>query len=145
MKRTSRFKNTNWEERVLHDEKIEVSMQNIDNNPDAIYEMVVHENHGESKEFSVFFDDDDTERPQKLFKVHYNETAPVHSAMRDAMFSPGDTVEVNYRVDQDSRWGWWTATIKETTEKGYIVEFPDKTFGEEEVSWNLVRKQTFFL
>lgn len=150
MKRTrvSRFKNTKYtqypQQYLYPDDRVEVLMDTIDDNPDAIYEVVIHDFDDEKRELSVFFEDD-PERPQKLHKVSYDSIAPVHSAIRDARFSPGDTVEVKYRVDDESPYGWWIATIKECLplSEGYIVAFPPDQ-EELEVKWNQVRSQTFF-
>ena len=130
----------------LHeDHTVEVHVGEIDG-VDAIYEMVVHKIDEENRTVEVFFWDDPK---QELHTVTFMQIAPVRSPLRNITFKRGETVEVKYRVDDSSPWGWWIGTISDiiyftdsTKVEQYEIEFPD---GEKiQVGRHLVRRNSFY-
>lgn len=120
---------------------------------DAIYEMIVHSVNKTQRTLQVFFEDDGQ---QKLYTVPFKGIAPLRSPLRSAVFSPGSNVEVRYRIDVDSPWGWWPAKIQKTVydenmetphggPTGYIVTFPPTHSPElvEQVPYYFVRSESF--
>lgn len=94
--------------------RVEVHMfflKNPDIPDDVIYEMIVHSVDKSRRVLQVFFEDDSQ---QTLYTVPFKAIAPIRSPMRGSQFSPGTNVEVRYRIDADSPWGWWPARILET-------------------------------
>ena len=121
---------------LFPDAKIEVYQYEL-NGTFSAYEMVVHEI--ESDVVQVFYHDD----PETiLYSVSKMFIAPITYRIKDAMYGVGENVEVYYRVDDESPWGWWSAVIVEIHEDSYTVKYMDGDV-QDKVSKIDVRKAVF--
>jgi len=121
---------------LFMDVKIEVYQYEL-NGTYSAYEMVVHEI--DQDVVQVFYHDD----PKAiLYPVSKMCIAPITYRIKDALYGVGENIEVYYRVDDESPWGWWSATILEIKEDTYKVQYAG-TKEQDEVSKIDVRKAIF--
>lgn len=105
------------------DLKVEVYQYEI-NCTQAAYDMVLHNVNHQDRTVDVYYQDDPH---QEVHTVSYRYIAPISYRIRRAEYSLGSLVEVYYRVDNDSPWGWWTATITAANDTSYTVKYLDST------------------
>jgi len=116
-----RNNNINQQQWLNPDYKIEVYQHDINQSYSA-YEMVIHAVDHSERTVQVFYHDD----PKHiLYTVSYRYIAPITYRMIGAEYSVGTLVEVYYRVDDESPWGWWSAVVTECLDTEYVVQYLD--------------------
>jgi hypothetical protein len=104
--------------------KAEVNMDFVDPNNarTSAYECVVNHIDVDAQRAHIFFDDDPVRR---VIMVSLNQLAPPSYPVTDAVIREGDHVEVRWRTDADSPYGWWSGRVVSIDAKrqGYVVAF----------------------
>ena len=127
--------NTHTPEWLRPDYKVEVYQYDL-NGTYSAYEMVVHDIGTDT--IRVFYHDDSK---AILYTVSKMFIAPITYRIKDAIYSVGEHIEVYYRVDDESPWGWWSAVITAIDEDMYLVTYPG---GEEEIESRMNTRKAVF-